>query len=253
MPAVSVIIPAYNAAKTVEDTINSVLNQTFDDFELIVIDDGSTDNTVEIINRLANTDNRIRVYRNGKNCGVSYSRNFGVENANSDWIAFIDSDDIWTEDKLQKQLKFIEENPEAELTYTASGFMSHDGYRYNYVMGAPKKIDYETVLNSCLISCSAVMVKKELMENYKMPDDSMSEDYATWLMMLKDIDYAYGLDEPLLTYRLQEKSRSSNRVKAFGMHYKALRFVGYNPIVALFYTVKYVFYSVLKRKRIREE
>ena len=253
MAKISVIIPAYNTSKTVEATINSVLNQTFGDFELIVVNDCSTDDTMELINRLADTDNRIRVYSNEKNSGVSYSRNFGVEKANSDWIAFLDSDDLWTEDKLEKQLKFIEENPDAQLTYTASGFMDNDGSLKGYVMSVPKKIDFNTLLHKNLISCSSIVVKRELMVKHKMPSDKMSEDHATWLTILKDIDYAYGLDEPLLIYRLQDKSRSSNRIIAFFRHFKTMRYVGYNSFIALFYTVKYVFYSVLKRKRIREE
>lgn len=252
MPTVSVIMPAYNASKTIEAAINSVLNQTFSDFELIVINDCSTDDTEKIVDHLAQGDNRICVYNNDTNCGVSYSRNFGVENAGSEWIAFLDSDDIWHEDKLKKQLEFIENNPDAKLTYTASGFMSSDGDRCNYVMSAPEKIDYGAMLHKNLISCSAVMVKRDLMVNYKMPADSMSEDYATWLMILKDIDYAYGLNQPLLIYRLQEKSRSSNRIKAFLMHYKALHYVGYNCAISFMLTVKYVFYSVSKRKKIKE-
>lgn len=252
MPMVSVIMPAYNASKTIEAAIISVLNQSFKDFELIVVNDCSVDDTEAVVRRLAQSDNRIRIFNNEKNSGVAYSRNLGVEKAFGEWIAFLDSDDMWRKDKLEKQLELAITNPEASLTYTASGFMSSDGTEHNYVMPVQDKINHNELLRKNLLSCSSVMVKRDLIKDYKMPSDNMSEDYAVWLMILKDIDYAYGINEPLLIYRLSENSKSSNRVKAFKMHYNSYRYVGYNGVVSFLLTAMYVFYSVSKRKKIKE-
>ena len=113
-------------------------------------------------------------------------------------------------------------------------------------------VDYKTLLRKNLLSCSSVMVKRDVIKNYKMPSDNMSEDYAVWLMVLKEVGFAYGVNEPLLIYRLSKNSKSSSRIKAFRMHFNAYRYVGYNVVYSLFLTALYTFYSVAKRKNIKE-
>ena len=252
MPLVSVIMPAYNASKTIESAINSVLKQTVGDFELIIIDDCSKDDTVEKISALAQSDERIVVLLNEKNSGVAHSRNYGVSVAKGEWVAFLDSDDMWREDKLEKQLELVNTNPQAAITYTASSFMDWEGKPYSYIMPVNTTVDYKTLLRRNLLSCSSVMVKKNIIERYKMPSDNMSEDYAVWLMVLKEVGFAYGVNEPLLIYRLSKNSKSSSRIKAFRMHFNAYRYVGYNVVYSLFLTALYTFYSVAKRKNIKE-
>ena len=142
MPKVSVIMPAYNAKKTVKAAISSVLRQSFADLELIVINDGSEDGTDSIVASLAAEDARIIYLKNEKNLGASYTRNRGVELARGEWIAFLDSDDLWREDKLERQMALAESNPEMKLCYTASAFMGEDGEKFSYVMPAKEKISY---------------------------------------------------------------------------------------------------------------
>ena len=252
MPLVSVVMPAYNASKTIESAVASVLNQTFDDFELIIINDCSNDDTEKKIEMLLQSDKRIRYIKNQNNSGVAYSRNHGVSVACGKWIAFLDSDDMWRKDKLEKQLQLVNDNSNALITYTASAFMDWEGNGYNYIMPVSDKIDYKGLLRKNLLSCSSVMVKKELIEKYKMPSDDMSEDYAVWLMILREVDYAYGINEPLLIYRLSKNSKSSSRIKAFKMHFNAYRYVGYRVVHALILTGLYTFYSIAKRKNIKE-
>ena len=140
-PLVSIIMPAYNCEKYITEAIASVINQTYQNWELIVIDDCSQDNTVNIVKRLALEDTRINLYQNERNVGVSKTRNKGLSIAKGQWIAFLDSDDCWASEKLEKQMEFIKAHPNALLTYTASKFMDTQGNRYSYIMHAEKCVD----------------------------------------------------------------------------------------------------------------
>ncbi|MBQ1281644.1 MAG: glycosyltransferase family 2 protein [Oscillospiraceae bacterium] len=250
MPVVSVVMPAYNAEKYIAQSIRSVLEQTYRDFELIIVDDCSKDNTAEIIKTMAQQDDRIVFLPAEKNMGVSAARNRAVAHASGQWIAFLDSDDLWAPTKLEKQLALIESNPEARLTYTASGFIDDDGNPYSYIMPVTTEITYEEVFRRNLISCSSVVVEKALVEKYPFGNLNLCEDTAVWLQILKEIPCAHGLNEPLLTYRLARKSRSSNRIKAAHRLYLTYRFVGRSVPEAGWLVFRYVFYSVGKRRRI---
>ncbi len=127
MPFISVIIPAYNAEKTIKETIESVLKQTFTDFELIIINDGSTDATLEIINSIYDT--RIKVF-SYSNSGLQKSRNRGIEKAQGEYMSFIDADDLWTDDKLELQLKALQENPQAKVAYSWTNWIAGDNNVY---------------------------------------------------------------------------------------------------------------------------
>lgn len=239
---ISVIMPAYNAAKFIEQAIESVLIQTFKNFDLIVIDDCSTDNTYDLIKRIAETDNRVRVYRNEKNSGVSYTRNYGISLSNAEWIAFLDSDDMWKEDKLQKQVELSGRIPEATLLFTGSSFVNSEGVPYSYIMNVPLKISFKELLKQNVISCSSVMVKRQHLNEVKMQNDAMHEDFAVWLQILKKVPYAYGINEPLLIYRLSQNTKSSNKKKAAKMTYRVYRFMGLSNMQTaynmFFYTVR---------------
>lgn len=251
MPKVSIVMPAYNAAKTIETSIRSALAQSFGDFELLVLDDGSKDETMDIVRRLAGEDERIRPMQNPQNMGVSATRNRGVAEARGEWIAFLDSDDLWRADKLEKQLAMHSACPEILLSYTGSAFIDHNGALSGYIMEVPEQIDFRGLLRRNILSCSSAMVQRELMLRHPMGGDHMHEDYATWLGMLREIGRARGLNEPLLIYRLSPGSRSSARVKAARMSYHTYRHVGFSQPAAAFLVFRYVFYSVAKRAKIR--
>lgn len=248
---ISIVIPAYNAEKYISYTLDSVLNQTYSDFEVIVIDDCSADKTYEIMEKYAELDDRIRIYKNEKNSGVSFTRNFGVSVSNGDYIAFLDSDDMWTPDKLSKQVELLEKNPDAALLFTGSAFMDYEGNALDHILQVPDKIGYKTLLKQNVISCSSVLVKKSYMEQIKMCNDSMHEDFAVWLKILRKEKYAYGINEPLLIYRLSNNSKSSNKIKAAKMAWRVYRHIGLNIYVSIYYMFHYAVRSILKYSKLK--
>lgn len=247
---VSIVMPAYNAEKYIEQSIKSVLEQTYTDYELIIVDDCSTDGTARVVEKMAAGDSRIVFLKAEKNAGVSAARNLAISRAAGEWIAFLDSDDLWAPDKLEKQLSFMAANPGARLTYTASAFIDDEGNPYSYVMRVTPTITHREILYRNLVSCSSVIVEKSLVQKYPFGDTKMCEDTAVWLQILREIPCAHGIDEPLLTYRLARKSRSSNRIKAAKRLYLTYRYVGYGVVKAAWLVFRYTFYSVNKRHRI---
>lgn len=247
---VSIVMPAYNAAKTIRESIESILAQTVDDWELIVIDDGSTDCTPQILTEFAAMDNRVVFLQNEKNSGASFTRNRAVSLAKGEWIAFLDSDDIWRKDKLAKQLALARLHPDMVVCYTASSFINDEGQPYGYVMPVVEKLTYKQLLRKNLMSCSSVMIRAQIMKTIEMPNDKMHEDYFVWLNVVRSCGIAYGINEPLLIYRLCANSKSSNRVKSAKMLFNSYRAVGYNFAVSGFFVFRYMFYSIFKRIRI---
>lgn len=247
---VSIVMPAYNAARTIRDSIESVQAQTVQDWELIVIDDGSKDSTADILREMAAADERIRFLQNEKNSGASYTRNRAIELASGEWIAFLDSDDLWRPEKLEKQLAMAEAHPDMVICYTASSFIDDDGKPYSYVMSALEQMTYKKLLRKNLMSCSSVMIRATVMKGIKMPNDKMHEDYYVWLTVVKECGVAYGINEPLLIYRLCANSKSSNRFKSAIMLFNSYRAVGYRMVISCLLVFRYMFYSVGKRRKI---
>ena len=247
---VSIVMPAYNAERYIAESIRSVLAQTFADWELLVIDDGSADDTAAIVQRQAAEDERIRFLKNDRNRGVSATRSRGVREARGEWIAFLDSDDLWLPEKLERQLALAEIHPDAALTYTASAFMNTDGKRYSYVLKVPPELSFRGLLRHNYLSCSSVMAKRDLLTRYPFPGDEMHEDLAVWLQILREIPRAYGVNEPLLVYRLSGSSKSASRFKSAVMLYRTYRFVGFDPLRAGAMLLPYTLYSVNKRRKI---
>lgn len=245
---ISIIMAAYNAEKTINQAIDSVLAQTYTDWELVVVNDCSKDNTVAIIE--AYHDPRIRLIQNPENKGASYTRHHGVLEAKGNWIAILDSDDAWTNDKLEKQVA-LQGKTNANLLYTASTFMDSNGNSIDWVLHAPLKIDYRQLLKQNLVSNSSVLVNKELYLKYEILGNNMHEDFACWLNFLKSGEFAYGVDEPLLIYRLSKNSKSGNKIKAAKMNWKTYRTVGLNIFEAAYYMVLYTVNGLKKYKNLK--
>lgn len=227
MPKISIITPAYNCEKYLPETVKSVFSQTFEDWELLIIDDCSKDNTYRCMKKLAEKDKRIRIFQNEVNSGSAATRNFGVCKAQGEWIAFLDGDDLWKPDKLEKQLAVLEQRPDARLIFTGSGFMDADGRPIAYTLHVPEKINRSRLLRQNIISCSSVLIKKELITEFPMPEESgIHEDFATWLSILERISWAYGVDEPLLVYRKARDSKSGKKGKSARMNWKTYKKVG---------------------------
>lgn len=246
---VSIVMPAYNCEKYVVEAINSILAQTYRNWELLVLDDGSKDNTLRIIEEFSQKDSRIKALPNGKNMGVSATRNRGIELASGEWIAFLDSDDMWKPEKLEKQFEIVEKEA-AEFLFTGSSYINEEGEPYKGIFEVPEKITYKKLRNQNVISCSSVLVRKKYFEHIKMEKDEMHEDYAVWLRILKLGVIAFGVNEPLLIYRISRNSKSGNKMKTVKMTYKVFRFVGINPIGSAYFMMRHVIASVGKYKRI---
>lgn len=249
-PLISIVMPAYNAEKTLEHAVQSVIQQTYTQWELWIVDDCSTDQTYCIAEKLAKQDPRIRLLRNEKNCGVSETRNHAVAASKGDWIAFLDSDDMWTSNKLQKQMELSEREAKADLVFTGSAFIDADGNPAKYQLHVPQTISYRELLKQNVVSCSSVLVKKSWMLRYPMKYDNMHEDYAVWLQIVRGGGHLYGIDEPLLIYRLSEHSKSSNKKKAAFMTFKVYRYLGLNLVQTFYYFGWYAWRNVRKYKKI---
>lgn len=248
---ISIIMAAYNAENTIEEAIYSVLNQTYRDFELLVVDDCSTDRTKELVQHMAALDSRVKLIFNSINSGVSFTRKHGLDEANGNWIAILDSDDKWEPKKLEKQIA-LQKKTKAELLFTGSGFMNAKGQPIDWYLSAPSEIGYKQLLKQNVISNSSALVRKDLYEKYYVMNDEIHEDFAIWLRILKTGKEAYGVDEPLLVYRIMQSSKSSNKIKAARMNWKTYRYIGLSLYRALYYECWYVIngirkYSNLKR------
>ena len=246
---VSIVMPAYNCEKYIVDAINSIIAQTYSNWELLVLDDGSRDNTLKSIEKIIRTDSRIKSMPNEKNIGVSATRNRGIELSSGDWIAFLDSDDMWEPEKLEKQFELVEKEG-AEFLFTGSSYINQYGEPYEGIFEIPEKVTYKKLRHQNVISCSSVLIKKKYFKNIKMEKDEIHEDYAVWLRILKLGITAFGVNQPLLIYRISKKSKSGNKIKTIKMTYNVFRFVGINPIGSAYFMVRHLISSIIKYKKI---
>lgn len=247
---VSIIMPNYNCERFIHETIDSVLNQTYTNWELLIVDDCSTDKSVKIIQEYCENDERIKLFVNEKNSGAAASRNWALREATGMWIAFLDSDDLWLPEKLEKQLAFMVEKGYS-FTFTKYRQIDEDSKRLGTVVIAPDKITKKKMKYCCCyLGCLTVMYNAEKVGLIQI-DESIKKrnDDAMWLKVRKFAD-AYYLDELLAEYRVRKGSISHqgkwNLVK---YHYRLYR-VGdaKNPISAFFCMIKNIL-KVFKKKR----
>ncbi len=249
---ISIIMPAYNAARYIEEAIRSVIAQTYTDWELIIIDDCSTDNTLQIVEPYVRQCQNIHYHRNKENCGAARTRNRGVKAAAGEWIAFLDSDDCWAPNKLELQMEAaIAYN--ARLLFTGSAFIDENSQPLDYYLPAPAAISYKELLKQNVVSCSSVLIQKELIMEYPMKHASkLHEDFAVWLQILRDKQIqAYGVDQPLLIYRISSGSKSGNKLKAAIMTFRVYRYLKLNPVQACYYWICYTIRSLKKYRNLK--
>lgn len=209
-PVVSVIMPAYNAEKYIKEAIQSVRAQSRTDWELIVVDDGSCDRTPEIVREFAVQDSRIKQIVNEKNVGVAESRNRALSVCRGQYVAFLDSDDVWRPQKLEKQIACADQIG-ADIICTSYGMMDGNGARVFGDFLVPCRIDYQKMLYTNVIGCLTVLIKKDVMTKYGFRSDYFHEDYVAWITMLRDGHTAVGLREVLADYRVLPTSRSFHK------------------------------------------
>lgn len=245
---ISIIMAAYNAERTIGQAIESVLNQKYQNWELIIVDDCAKDRTAAVINQYQ--DSRIIKLKNEKNMGVFQTRLRALQEAKGNWVAVLDSDDAWTPDKLEKQVT-CQERTGAHLIYTGSAFMTAGGSLIPWTLHVPEHMSYRKLLKQNLISNSSVLVKKSLYQNYQIPGEDMHEDYACWLSYLRDGEMASGIDEPLLIYRLSEQSKTGNKLKSAKMNWNTYKAVGIHHIQAAYYMFFYAMNGLIKYMKIK--
>lgn len=247
-PIISVITPVYNAEKYIESTINSVREQSFAQFEMILVDDCSTDKSHEIIKKIIKKDNRVKYILLEKNSGAAVARNTGIKAARGRYIAFLDSDDIWEKDKLKSQLTFMEENHYV-FTYTAFKTITEDDKVIQEEVLVPESLNYKQLLKNTAIACSTVIIDRSVVGDFSMPLVRKGQDTATWLMLLKGpVEKAYGLNNGLSSYRKVKGSISDDKLSALKRTWNTYRNIEKLPLPkAVYYFFWYVLNAIKKR------
>lgn len=247
-PLVSVIIPAYNAEKIVGFTLDSVINQTYKNLEIICVNDCAKDNTLNVLEEYAKRDKRIKVLSNEKNLGVAETRNNAFKAATGDYIAFVDADDIWHLEKIEKQLNLMLKK-DYKLTYTSVQFIDNENNLTGQKFIVPEEVSFNKLLKQNVITLSSAMVSKDILKDRVFHDDHLHEDFIMWLEILKyDLDKAYGLKEILVNYRLTPGSKSRNKWKSLKMTYQTYKHFKINWIKAHWCLMFYIIRSLRKYK-----
>lgn len=247
MALVSIIMPAYNAADFINETINSVRDQTFTDWELLVVDDGSKDSTLHIVSAAASLDERIRLILSSGNQGPAGARQLAIDHATGRYVAFLDSDDLWLPNKLEYQLSFMQAN-NAVITYTSVRRISEDGATIGKLLSAPATLSYNQLLKNTAIVTSTVIVDREKSIPLKIKKVGY-DDFCLWLSILKGGQIALGLDEDLGRYRVRGGSVSSRPMRSIGWVWNIYRRVERISLIpSVWYLANYGARAWLKRR-----
>ena len=243
---VSIIMPSYNTANYIAESIKSVLTQTYNNWELIIVDDCSTDNTDDIVADFL-VDNRIKYLKNEQTSGAAISRNRALREANGKWIAFLDSDDLWNPEKLEKQISYMKNNNYC-FSYTNYIEIDENSMKNGRFVTGPKRISKHGMYNYCWVGCLTVMYDAEKIGLIQIADIKKNNDYAMWLKVCKIAD-CYLLDETLAKYRKRSGSISNHGyLKLIKWHYKLFREVeNRTPIISFVLTVRNLFFGIIKK------
>ena len=245
-PMVSVITPAYNAARFIRETIKSVQAQTFTHWEMIVIDDCSTDNTKDVVEEQARNDPRIRLLGMDKNSGQALARNKGMRVARGKYIAFLDSDDLWLPEKLAMQTEFMEKTGHV-LTYSSYKKINEKGEVISSPLKCPPIVNLDSLLRSNHIGCLTAVYNAEKLGKVYMPNIPKREDYALWLKILSMGNKAYLVDRCLAMYRIRQGSVSNNKASAAFYQWKLYREIEKLSLIkSLKYFLSYALNGVIK-------
>lgn len=210
---VSVIIPVFNCEKYLDRTLQSVFAQTYKDIEIVLVDDQSNDRSSDIIRNYQEYHPEIVYYLQPKNLGAGYARNKALELARGQYVAFLDSDDRWKPEKIEKQVRLLHEK-NSGFCFTAIEMIDGDDRIIKKKRKVKEEIDYSFLLSNTMIPTSGVMIDRCIKGDFRMHLRRGGQDYATWLRLLRDGSKAYGIDEALVMYRIDGESLSSNKLKS---------------------------------------
>ena len=246
-PLVSVIMPCYNMEKYIAATIHSVQQQTCPHWELLIVDDASTDGTADIVRSHQIQDDRIHFVVKPKHSGIADTRNQCISMAKGRFLAFLDADDLWHPEKLEQQLQFMTER-NIGFSYSSYDCVDEEGKPLEKMVKSAGNLDYDAYLHNTIIGCSTVMIDTTIIGNVFVPNFRTSEDTATWLNILKKGFLAYAIEQPLTSYRIRQHSASSNKLKASSDLWRVYR---KNEKLPLFKAIacfsSYAFHAIKKR------
>jgi glycosyltransferase involved in cell wall biosynthesis len=219
---VSIVTPCYNVENYISRTIECILAQSYSNWELLLVDDKSTDATIQIIQDYLLKDSRFKLIVLEKNSGPAVARQTGIDNSKGEYIAFCDSDDLWEPEKLSIQIPFMI-NQSLEFSCTAYAQISEEEQPNGRVIHPKEKADYKTVLKSCPIGNSTVIVSKNLIDRVRIPNIRKRNDYVLWLALLKETPFCFGVDKALVKYRLRSDGISHNKFSLVKYHWHIYR------------------------------
>lgn len=243
-PLISIITPLYNCEHLISFTIESILSQTYTNWELIIIDDNSTDNSFFVANSY--NDKRISVYKNELNKGVAYTRNLGLEKSKGNFICFLDSDDYWDSKKLELQLNHILKLDEPAILTCAYQKVDYNGNLVGNIINMPNRVVYKDLLKTNSIPCLTVLFSASLGKKFKFREIG-HEDYVFWLDVLKDGHVVHTINNCLAYYRIGNSSLSSNKIKAASFQWKIYRnYLKFSFLKSIYYFIHYFIFGLKK-------
>ena len=248
---ISIITPNYNSEKYISEMILSVINQTYQTWELLITDDCSSDDSIKIINKFIEKDSRIKLYKNKNNIGAGLSRNNSINNSTGKYLAFLDSDDTWETNKLKIQVQFMNDN-NFQFSYTAYSTIKEGLIRSKHIK-VPQRVSLNDILKTCDIYTSTVMINKSIMKK-GMPNIRRRQDFLTWVYLLKNIKFACGINEPLMQYRLSEDSLSSNKLRVAKIQWICYRkHLKISLVKSCYYFVFYAINGFIKKQKQKQK
>lgn len=243
---VSVITPVYNCEKYIDRTLNSIFNQTYKNIEIVLVDDQSPDKSADIIKSYQKSHPEIIYYLQPRNMGAGHARNKALELAKGQYVAFLDADDLWKKDKIEKQVELLQKK-KGGLCFTAIEMIDGEDRVIKGKRKVKQQIDYKFLLSNTMIPTSGVMVDRCIKGDFRMHIRRGGQDYATWLRLLRDGSTAYGIDEALVSYRIDGESLSSNKLKSISQIWEIQTHdEGINKLFVFFHIIKWCWNSVKK-------
>ncbi|AJH19949.1 MULTISPECIES: glycosyltransferase family 2 protein [Bacillus] len=247
VPCISIITPSYNSLRFIGETIRSVQSQSYKNWEMLIVDDASTDHSAVKIKEMIEADSRIRLLSLEENMGAAKARNIAIKEARGRYIAFLDSDDIWLPNKLETQLLFME-GTNVAFSYTSYSLIDENSNALNKEVNVPEFVDYHYLVGNTIIGCLTVMLDREKIPCIEMPS-VQPEDTALWLQLLYKGYEAKGIQQVLAKYRIVTNSVSRNKIRAAFRYWKLLRAQKpLNSLQTFFYFSKYAYHAYRKNK-----
>jgi teichuronic acid biosynthesis glycosyltransferase TuaG len=248
----SIITPLYNSEEFIKDTVDSVLSQTYTNWEMIIVDDASTDKSVAIIQELIDGDDRVKLLRLSKNVGAAQARNRALQVAKGRYIAFLDSDDLWSPDKLEKQLLFMSER-KIPISFTSYELIDENGINRMHTIHSVDKLNQIDYLKNTIIGFSTSMIDTKIVGNhFRMKDIRTRQDTSLWITLLGKGFFAYGINEVLVKYRTHSKSISANKIKAAKQVWNLYFNIHKIGLIKSIYCFSFYAFNAIKKRVIHE-